>query len=100
MKNLYFFFFSLLISSNLIAQSGFITEETTKASFKMGSMESSVHKYFSEDTYYSKMDFSFKGKGLARVMSRDVKNGTIISFEDSTIIKINHKKKTRYACPG
>ena len=59
----------------------------------MGSMESSVHKYFSEDTYYSKMDFSFKGKGLARVMSRDVKNGTIISFEDSTIIKINHKKK-------
>jgi hypothetical protein len=93
LKNLYFFFFSLLISSNLIAQSGFITEETTKASFKMGSMESSVHKYFSEDTYYSKMDFSFKGKGLARVMSRDVKNGTIISFEDSTIIKINHKKK-------
>lgn len=93
MKNLYFFFFSLLISSNLIAQSGFITEETTQASFKMGSMESSVHKYFSEDTYYSKMDFSFKGKGLARVMSRDVKNGTIISFEDSTIIKINHKKK-------
>ena len=92
MKNLYFFFFSLLISSNLIAQSGFITEETTQASFKMGSMESSVHKYFSEDTYYSKMDFSFKGKGLARVMSRDVKNGTIISFKDSTIIKINYKK--------
>ena len=92
MKNLYFFFFSLLISSNLIAQSGFITEETTQASFKMGSMESSVHKYFSEDTYYSKMEFSFKGKGLARVMSRDVKNGTIISFKDSTIIKINYKK--------
>jgi hypothetical protein len=92
LKNLYFFFFSLLISSNLIAQSGFITEETTQASFKMGSMESSVHKYFSEDTYYSKMDFSFKGKGLARVMSRDVKNGTIISFKDSTIIKINYKK--------
>ena len=92
MKNLYFFFFSLLISSNLIAQSGFITEETTQASFKMGSMESSVHKYFSEDTYYSKMDFSFKGKGLARVMSRDVKNGTIISFKDSTITKINYKK--------
>ena len=92
MKNIYFLLFSLLISSNLIAQSGFITEESTIASFKMGSMQSSVYKYFSEDTYYSKMDFSFKGKGLARLMSRDVENGTIISFKDSTIIKINHKK--------
>ena len=62
------------------------------ASFKMGSIQSSVYKYFSEDTYYSKMDFSFKGKGLARLISRDVENGTIISFKDSTIIKINHKK--------
>jgi len=92
LKNIYFLLFSLLISSNLIAQSGFITEESTMASFKMGSMQSSVYKYFSEDTYYSKMDFSFKGKGLARLMSRDVENGTIISFKDSTIIKINHKK--------
>jgi hypothetical protein len=92
LKNIYFLLFSLLISSNLIAQSGFITEESTIASFKMGSMQSSVYKYFSEDTYYSKMDFSFKGKGLARLMSRDVENGTIISFKDSTIIKINHKK--------
>lgn len=55
-------------------------------------MKSSVHKYFSEDTYYSKIDFSFKGKGLARLMSRNMQNGTIISFQDSTIIKINHKK--------
>ena len=62
------------------------------ASFKMGSIQSSVYKYFSEDTYYSKMDFSFKGKGLARLISRDVENGTVISFKDSTIIKINHKK--------
>ena len=92
MKNIYFLLFSLLISSNLIAQSGFITEESTMASFKMGSIQSSVYKYFSEDTYYSKMDFSFKGKGLARLISRDVENGTIISFKDSTIIKINHKK--------
>ena len=58
----------------------------------MGSMQSSVYKYFSEDTYYSKMDFSFKGKGLARLMSRDIENGTIISFKDSTFIIINHKK--------
>jgi hypothetical protein len=92
LKNIYFLLFSLLISSNLIAQSGFITEESTMASFKMGSIQSSVYKYFSEDTYYSKMDFSFKGKGLARLISRDVENGTIISFKDSTIIKINHKK--------
>ncbi len=92
MNNIYFFLFLLLISSNLIAQSGFIVEETTVASFKMGSMKSSAHKYFSEDMYYSKIDFSFKGKGLARLMSRNMKNGTTISFQDSTIIKINHKK--------
>ena len=91
-NNLSLLIFSLLISSNLFAQSGYITEETTKASFKMGSMESSVYKHFSENTYYSKMDFSFKGKGLARLMSRDLENGTIISFQDSTIININHKK--------
>ena len=58
----------------------------------MGSMESSVYKYFSEDTYYSKTDLSFKGKGIARLMSRDLENGTIISFQDSTIINVNHKK--------
>ena len=85
-------FLSLLFSSNIIAQSGFITEESTKASFKMGSMESSTYSYFSENSYYSKMDFSFKGKGLARLMSRDIENGTVISFEDSTIVKINYKK--------
>ena len=91
-NNLSLLIFSLLISSNLFAQSGFITEETTEASFKMGSMKSSVYKHFSENTYYSKMDFSFKGKGLARLMSRDLENGTIISFQDSTIINVNHKK--------
>tara|TARA_B100001996_G_scaffold158888_1_gene121097 strand:+ start:396 stop:1142 length:747 start_codon:yes stop_codon:yes gene_type:complete len=85
-------FLSLLLLSNLIAQTGFITEENTIASFKMGSMESSTYSYFSENSYYSKMDFSFKGKGLARLMSRDIENGTAISFEDSTIVKINYKK--------
>ena len=93
MKNLSLLIFLLLISSNnLIAQSGFITEETTVASFKMGSMESSTYSYFSENSYYSKMDFSFQGKGIARLMSRDIENGTVISFEDSTIVKINYKK--------
>ena len=29
------------------------------------------------------MDFSFQGKGIARLMSRDIENGTVISFEDS-----------------
>tara|TARA_B100001996_G_scaffold208355_1_gene159813 strand:- start:764 stop:1519 length:756 start_codon:yes stop_codon:yes gene_type:complete len=85
-------FLSLLLSSNLIAQSEFITEETTVASFKMGSMQSSVYNYFSENSYHSRMDFSFKGKGIARLMSRDVDNGTAISFEDSTIVKINYNK--------
>ena len=85
-------FLSLVLLSNLIAQTGFITEENTIASFKMGSMESSTYSYFSENSYYSRMDFSFKGKGLARLMSRDIENGTAISFEDSTIVKIDYKK--------
>tara|TARA_B100001250_G_scaffold106474_1_gene89744 strand:- start:410 stop:1165 length:756 start_codon:yes stop_codon:yes gene_type:complete len=85
-------FLSLTLSSNLIAQSEFITEEMTVASFKMGSMESSVYNYFSENSYHSRMDFSFKGKGIARLMSRDVDNGTAISFADSTVVKINYKK--------
>ena len=85
-------FLSLLLSSNLIAQSGFVTKESTIASFKMGSMKSSTYSYFSENSYYSKMGFSFKGKGLARLISRDIENGTVISFEDSTIVKINYKK--------
>ncbi len=55
-------------------------------------MKSSTYSYFSENSYYSKMGFSFKGKGLARLMSRDIENGTVISFEDSTIVKINYKK--------
>ena len=55
-------------------------------------MESSTYSYFSENSYYSRMDFSFKGKGLARLMSRDIENGTAISFEDSTIVKIDYKK--------
>ena len=55
-------------------------------------MESSTYSYFSENSYYSKMDFSFQGKGIARLMSRDIENGTVISFEDSTIVKINYKK--------
>ena len=71
-------FLSLVLLSNLIAQTGFITEENTIASFKMGSMESSTYSYFSENSYYSRMDFSFKGKGLARLMSRDIENGTAI----------------------
>ena len=89
-------FLSLVLLSNLIAQTGFITEENTIASFKMGSMESSTYSYFSENSYYSRMDFSFKGKGLARLMSRDIENGTAISFEDSTIVKIDYKK-TRFS---
>ena len=55
-------------------------------------MESSTYSYFSKNSYYSKMDFSFQGKGLARLMSRDIENGTVISFKDSTIVKINYKK--------
>ena len=59
----------------------------------MGSMQSESRAIYSEDIFYSDVKFSFKGKGVARLMSREMHNGTIISLNDSTVSNIDFKKK-------
>ncbi len=46
-----------------------------------------------KDTFFSNVEFAFKGKGVARLMSREMHNGTIISLNDSTVSNIDFKKK-------
>ena len=59
----------------------------------MGSMQSKSKTIYSEDTFFSNVEFAFKGKGVARLMSREMHTGTIISLNDSTISNIDFKKK-------
>ena len=62
----------------------------------MGSMQSESKVIYSKNKFYSNVQFSFKGKGVARLMSRNMHNGTIISLIDSTVSNIDFKKK-RYS---
>jgi len=59
----------------------------------MGSMQSASKTIYSEDTFFSNVMFAFKGKGVARLMSREMHTGTIISLNDSTVSNIDFKKK-------
>ena len=59
----------------------------------MGSMQSESKTIYSEDTFFSNVEFAFKGKGVARLMSRVMHTGTIISLNDSTVSNIDFKKK-------
>ena len=59
----------------------------------MGSMQSASKTIYSEDTFFSNVKFAFKGKGVARLMSREMHTGTIISLNDSTVSNIDFKKK-------
>ena len=59
----------------------------------MGSMQSASKTIYSEDTFFSNVDFAFKGKGVARLMSREMHTGTIISLNDSTVSNIDFKKE-------
>ena len=59
----------------------------------MGSMQSASKTIYSEDTFFSNVEFAFKGKGVARLMSREMHTGTIISLNDSTRSNIDFKKK-------
>jgi hypothetical protein len=88
-----YFFVLILFLTNLLAQENFLVETKINASFKMGSMQSESKTIYSEDTFYSNVEFAFKGKGVARLMSREMHTGTIISLNDSTISNIDFKKK-------
>jgi len=59
----------------------------------MGSMQSESKTIYSKDIFFSDVKFSFNGKGIARLMSREMHNGTIISLNDSTVSNIDFKKK-------
>ena len=59
----------------------------------MGSMQSESKTIYSEDIFFSNVEFAFKGKGVARLMSRKMHTGTIISLNDSTVSNIDFKKK-------
>ena len=56
-------------------------------------MQSASKTIYSEDTFFLNVDFAFKGKGVARLMSREMHTGTIISLNDSTVSNIDFKKK-------
>ena len=88
-----YFFVLILFLTNLLAQENFLVETKINASFKMGSMQSASKTIYSEDTFFSNVEFAFKGKGVARLMSREMHTGTIISLNDSTISNIDFKKK-------
>ncbi len=59
----------------------------------MGSMQSASKTIYSDDKFFSNVEFAFKGKGVARLMSREMHTGTIISLNDSTVSNIDFKKK-------
>lgn len=84
---------TIFFTSTLYSQNNFLVETSVSASFKMGSMQSESKILYTEQGYFSKVKFTFRGKGVARLMSRDMHNGTMISFQDSTIKKINFNKK-------
>ena len=88
-----YFFALILFLTNLLAQENFLVETKINASFKMGSMQSASKTIYSEDTFFSNVEFAFKGKGVARLMSREMHTGTIISLNDSTVSNIDFKKK-------
>lgn len=82
-----------LFTTIVFSQNTFLVETSVTASFKMGSMKSESKILYTEQDYFSKVKFSFKGKGVAKLMSRDMHSGTIISFQDSSMKKIDYKKK-------
>lgn len=88
-----YFFALILFLTNILAQENFLVETKINASFKMGSMQSASKTIYSEDTFFSNVEFAFKGKGVARLMSREMHTGTIISLNDSTVSNIDFKKK-------
>ena len=67
-----------------------LINESLNGSFSQGKMEGSVHKFFTQDTYYLRSNFNVK---ILRLFNIKRDEGYIISFSDSTVTKINHKKK-------
>lgn len=85
-----FFVLFLCIIDNVYSQSNLLVNESLNGSFSQGKMEGSINKFFTQDTYYLRSDFNVK---ILRLFNIKRDEGYIISFSDSTVTKINHKKK-------
>ena len=85
-----FFVLFLCIIDNAYSQSNLLVNESLNGSFSQGKMEGSIDKFFTQDTYYLRSDFNVK---ILRLFNIKRDEGYIISFSDSTVTKINHKKK-------
>ena len=85
-----FFVLFLCIIDNAYSQSNLLVNESLNGSFSQGKMEGSINKFFTQDTYYLRSDFNVK---ILRLFNIKRDEGYIISFGDSTVTKINHKKK-------
>ena len=86
----FFIFLFLCIIDNAYSQSNYLVNESLNGTFTQGKMEGSVNKFFAQDTYYLRSNFNIKVLRLFNIKRDD---GYIISFSDSTVTKINHKKK-------
>ena len=85
-----FFVLCLCIIDNAYSQSNLLVNESLNGSFSQGKMEGSINKFFTQDTYYLRSDFNVK---ILRLFNIKRDEGYIISFSDSTVTKINHKKE-------
>ncbi len=84
---LFLFLFPL---NNLYGQSSLYINEEMEGSFSQGTMQGSINRYFSEDIYYIKSSFNIK---ILRLFNIKREESYIISFENSLVTKINHKKE-------
>ena len=85
-----FFVLFLCIIDNAYSQSNLLVNESLNGSFSQGKMEGSINKFFTQDTYYLRSNFNVK---ILRLFNIKRDEGYIISFSDSTVTKINHKKR-------
>ena len=85
-----FFALFLCIIDNAYSQSNLLVNESLNGSFSQGKMEGSINKFFTQDTYYLRSNFNVK---IFRLFNIKRDEGYIISFSDSTVTEINHKKK-------
>jgi len=87
------FFLFIFPLNNLYGQSSLYINEEMEGSFSQGTMQGSINRYFSEDTYYIKSNFNIK---ILRLFNIKREESYVVSLEDSLVTKINHKKK-KYA---
>ena len=89
LKKIIFLLF-LCFSYSLNGQSNLLIKEEINGSFSQGTMNGAIDRYFSDDTYYLRSNFNIK---IFRLINIKREEGYIVSLKDSTITRINHRKK-------